>query len=90
MTALIIAPVSLPWPLFLVACLFTLTALLFVAKDGNRRLIGALLLACILAAPAILRAEEESGDDFIIRNKCATLTMSDWQYWWYGCEFLPR
>jgi hypothetical protein len=84
--ALMLAPVSLPWPLFLVACLFTLASLYVVAKDGNRRLMGALLLACILAAPAIVKAEDH---EVILSNRCPQLTVWDPEYWLLGCYMLP-
>jgi hypothetical protein len=59
MVALVMMPVSLSWPLFVVASFFTLFALFMVAKDGGaKRLVGALLVAVIIATPAILRAEE--------------------------------
>ena len=66
MSALVIAPVALPWPLFLVASLFTLIALVAVAKESGKRIAAALLIAAVLATPAILRAE----DDVVIPNPC--------------------
>ena len=65
MTAVVILPVSLPLPLFLMASVFTAIALYLVASEGpRRRLVVALLVACVLSAPAVLHAEDVviSGD----------------------------
>jgi hypothetical protein len=56
--AFVIAPVSFPWSLFLlVASLFTVFALVVIVLEGHRKqLAAALLIACVLATPAVVGA----------------------------------
>ena len=56
--ALVIAPVSLPWPLFVVALSFTLAAMALMVKEHGRRLGGGLATAFLLATFAIVISDE--------------------------------
>lgn len=58
MTAVMLMPLTMPWPVSVVLSLITLLAVVLVARETGKRLMGALLIACVLAAPAILHAEE--------------------------------
>lgn len=75
--AVVLMPVALPFPVFVVACLFTLAAVLVVASEKTRRILGALLLAVILAAvvvPGVLHANEEDETGLILKADC--------ERWW--------
>lgn len=55
--AIVMLTSSLSGPVFLIACLFTLIGIVAVLKEGSgRRLAAALLLALVLASPAVLHA----------------------------------
>lgn len=84
MAIMMVAPFgSVVWAVGSIAV--TLAAWVLIAHLASpkvKRVIGAGVLAVVVASAATVRAED---DDFLKQDPCKKYTSSDWQWWAAGC-----